>query len=149
MASCLYGTHVPVQLTDSTPTTRSSKSVNVGERGTTVNWRLTFTAPPSALCHQVVGMHYCCRAAAGAYTHAALRRINRQSREVVKEYCCRLLERPVPQEGRAAKKKGAKRGSAEARAAANTTRTVTLSNAGPRQHSSRQVPSYVDCCHDA
>ena len=29
-------------------------------------------------------MHYCCRAAAGAYTHAALGCINRQSREVVK-----------------------------------------------------------------
>ena len=70
MASCLSdGTHVPVQLTDSTPT-RSSKSVNVGERGTTVNWRLTFTAPPSALCHRVVGVQYCCRgAAAGAFTH--------------------------------------------------------------------------------
>ena len=69
-------THVPVQLTDSTPT-RSSTSVNVGERGTTVNWRLTFTAPHSALCHRVVGAHYCCRAAAGAYTHAALRCIRR------------------------------------------------------------------------
>ena len=42
MAFCLYGqyTHVPVQLTDSTPT-RSSKRVKVGERGTTVNWRST------------------------------------------------------------------------------------------------------------
>ena len=55
---CTDGTHVPVQLTDSTPT-RSSKSVNVGERGTTVNWRLTFTAPPSALCHRVVGLLPC------------------------------------------------------------------------------------------
>ena len=59
MASCLYGryTRTCIQLTDSTPT-RSSKSFNVGERGTTVNWRLTFTAPPSAVCHRVVGVHY-------------------------------------------------------------------------------------------